>query len=150
MEIRQLIEIKGSDVVSVPPQTSVREAAKILNNKHIGCVIVMDDLKRVKGMVSERHIVRCIAEHRDEMIEKPVSEIMARELWICDLDSSIEALITDVNKHHIRHLPVMDGDSLAGVVSITDLLDLRLAKAEYGETTKRLDGLFQKKGVRPL
>ena len=149
MEIRQLIEIKGLDVVSVSPQTSVQEAAKILNDKNIGCVIVMDDLKRLKGMVSESDIVRCIAERRDEMIEKPVSEIMPSELWICDLDSSIEALIADVKKHHIRHLPVMDGDVLAGVVSVTDLVDLRVAKAQYS-TGKRLDGLFRKKGVRRL
>ncbi len=149
MEIRQLIEIKGSDVVSVSPKTSVREASKILYDKNIGCVIVMDDLKRIKGMVSERDIVRCIADQRDEMIEKPVSEIMPSELWICDLDSSVVALIADVKKHHIRHLPVMDGDMLAGVVSVTDLLDLRLADAEYG-TGRRLEGLFQKKGVRRL
>jgi CBS domain-containing protein len=149
MEIRQLIEIEDFDVVSVSPQTSVREAAKILNNKNIGCVIVIDDLKKVKGIISERDIVRCIAEHRDEMIEKPVSQIMSSELWICDLDSSVEALITDVKKHRIRHLPVMDGDILAGVVALVDLLDLRIAAAEYGETG-RLDGLFQKKGVRRL
>ena len=149
MEIRQLIEFKGSDVVSVSAQTSVREAAKTLNERNIGCLIVLDDQEKIKGIVSESQFVKSIADHGDEMIEKPVAEIMADELWVCDIDSSVEALISDVTEHRIRHLPVLDNDVVAGVVSVGDLLKLRLAVAEYG-TSGRLNGLFQKKGIRRL
>ncbi len=101
------------------------------------------------GIASERDIVKCIADQGALMIDKPISEVMTSELLVCDLDSSVEALIVDVTENRIRHLPVMDGDRLVGVVSVGDLLKLRIAEAEYG-TSGRLDGLFQKKGVRPL
>lgn len=149
MDIQQLIKIKGSDVVSVSLQTSVKEAAKLLNEKHIGCVIVVDGNESVKGVVSERDIMKCIVDQGAEIFEKPVSEIMPSELFVCDLDSSVEALIFDVTEHRIRHLPVMDGDRMVGLASVGDLLKLRLAEAEY-TTKKRLDGLFQKKGVRSI
>mgnify|MGYP001820616019 CR=1 FL=1 len=74
---------------------------------------------------------------------------MSRDMLVCDIDSAVEALIADITEKRIRHLPVMDGDLLAGMVSVGDLLTLRLAEAEYG-TSGRLDGLFQKKGIRPL
>lgn len=149
MEIKQLIEIKGSTVVSVPTRTSVREAARILYDKHIGCVIVADGDTKVEGMVSERDIVKGIADYGAEVIDAPVSKVMVDKLLVCDLDSSVEALIPDVTERRLRHLPVMDGDRLVGVVSVGDLLKLRLATAEYGESS-RLNGLFQKKSVRPL
>ena len=149
MEIRRLIEIKGSEVVSASPRTSVREAAKLLSDKHIGCVIVADSDVKIEGLVSERDIVKSVADHGAEIIDAPVSKIMADDILVCDLDSSVEALIVDVTERRVRHLPVMDGDRLVGVVSVGDLLKLRLAEAEYGQIS-RLNGLFKKKGVRVL
>jgi len=148
--VKQLLTIKGSDVVSVGPSTSVKEVAQLLNEKRIGCVIIKQRDGKVVGLVSERDIVRCITEQDGRSaVEQPVSEIMSRNLMVCDPDSALDKLIVEMTKHRIRHLPVMDGDQLIGLVSVGDLLNLRIAELEDGGRT-RFEGLFQRKGLRPL
>jgi CBS domain-containing protein len=150
VEVKELLTIKGSDIVSVGPGTSVKEAAQLLKEKQIGSVIVRQRDGTVVGLVSERDIVRCITEQDGRgAVEQPVSEIMTRNLMVCDPDSAVEALIMDMTKHRIRHLPVMDGNQLIGLVSVGDLLNLRIAELEDGGLS-RLEGLFKKKGLRPL
>lgn len=149
MEVNEILKLKGSDVISVGPNTSIKDVAKLLNEQRIGSVIIKQDNGKVAGLVSERDIVRFIAEQGGGIVDLPVSEIMTRELIVCDLDSGVDALIVAITKQRIRHLPVMDGDQLVGLVSVGDLLKLRIAELQQGGGT-RLEGLFQKKGTRTL
>lgn len=150
MEVKQLLTIKDSDVISVEPNTSVKEVARLLSKKGIGCIIIKQTNGKVVGLVSERDIVRCITEQNGgSFVEQPVSEIMSRDLMVCDLDSALNRLIIEMSEQRIRHLPVMDGDQLVGLVSVGDLLSFRVAELE-GAGDSRLEGLFKRKGLRPL
>lgn len=150
MEVKELLTIKGSDVVSVGPSASVKEAAQLLSSKKIGSIVVKQSDGKIIGLVSERDIVRCITEQDgNHAVQQPVSDIMSKDLMVCDPDSAVEVLIVEMTKHRIRHLPVMDGEQLAGLVSVGDLLNLRIAELEDAGRS-RFEGLFQKKGLRSL
>ncbi|MEN8131104.1 MAG: CBS domain-containing protein [Pseudomonadota bacterium] len=149
MEVSEILKIKGPDVISVGSDTSIKDVAKLLNERRIGSVIIKKANGQVAGLVSERDVVRFIAEQGGGNVDHPVSEIMTRDLIVCDLDSAVDTLIVAITKHRIRHLPVMDGDQLVGLVSMGDLLKLRIAELKQGGRD-RLEGLFQRKGTRIL
>ncbi|MCP4408637.1 MAG: CBS domain-containing protein [Gammaproteobacteria bacterium] len=150
MEVSEILKIKGFDVISVEPNTSIKDVAKLLNERRIGSVIIKQANGQLAGLVSERDIVRFIAEQEGGgNVDNPVSKIMTADLIVCDLDSAVDTLIIAITKHRIRHLPVMDGDQLVGMVSVGDLLKLRIAELKQGGRT-RFEGLFQRKGTRTL
>lgn len=149
MEVSDILKIKGSDVISVGPNTSIKDVAKLLNERRIGSLIIKQANGQLAGLVSERDIVRFIAEQGCGNADHPVSEIMTADLIVCDLDSAVDTLIVAVTKHRIRHLPVMDGEQLVGLVSIGDLLKLRIAELKESGRT-RFEGLFERKGTRTL
>lgn len=130
MSVSQILKGKGRDVITVAPTSSVAAVADILAKRRIGAVIVSNDGAKIQGIVSERDIVRCLAEKGAASLALKVDSIMSRNVKTCqDGDSEIEimALMTD---NRIRHLPVVDGGKLAGMISIGDVVKFRIEAIE--------------------
>lgn len=129
MTIAAILEGKPSDIVSVEAGTRVRDAVALLAKKKIGALPVLDG-DRVVGIMSERDVIYCLASDGAEMLEWPVSRVMTAPAITIESKVSVLAALSQMTKRRIRHLPVVDGDSLIGFVSIGDLVAYRISRIE--------------------
>ena len=137
MLIDQIIQRKGGAIYSVTPDQSLASVAALLHARKVGAFIVTDVTGRVAGIVSERDIIRAIAQVGAEALDKPVSNFMTKDVISAQLGQSINTLLECMTDRRIRHLPVMEGARLVGIVSIGDLVKSKIAQAEHeAETLK--------------
>jgi CBS domain-containing protein len=119
--VRDILNRKGAAVIAVPPATTVLEAAQLMNDRGIGAVLVTDGAV-LAGIFTERDVMRrVVATHRDPA-STPVSEVMTAALVTTSSTATIEECASLMTTRRIRHLPVLDGETLAGVVTIGDLM----------------------------
>lgn len=125
MKIDQVLRHKGNRIVSVRIEVTVEEAAHVLRKENVGAVVVKDvchsEGDTVVGMFSERDVVRALVDHGVGALRKPVWSLMSRSVISCAPGDDIEDALELMDRHHIRHLPVLQHNSLIGVVSIRDL-----------------------------
>ena len=137
MLIKQLLNTKGSQVFTVKPNETLTAITALLHTRRVGAFIVSDDLGRVVGIISERDIIRAIAQFGGEALDKKVDEIMTRDVISAHTDETVGTLLGRMTDRRIRHLPVMEAGKLVGIVSIGDLVKCRIAAAEHeAETLK--------------
>lgn len=137
MLIEHILAAKGTEVVSVRSTEAVARAATTLRRHGIGAVIVSDDDgATVAGILSERDIVRALADDGPAALERPVAQVMTADVYTCRPDASIEELMELMTERRIRHVPVLVGDRLVGVVSIGDVVKHRVG--ELAEEAKVL------------
>jgi CBS domain-containing protein len=129
MIIRSILKSKGSNVEIVTPDKSIQEVARILHLKRIGAVIVMQD-NQIRGVLSERDIVRGICEFGANVLDKTASDLMTREVVTCGFNDTIIDLMELMTNNRIRHLPVVEKGRLEGVISIGDIVKNRIAETE--------------------
>ena len=130
ISIRQLLERKGSEVWSTSPNSSVYEALQLLAEKDVGALLVLQDGELV-GIVSERDYARKVVLHGMTSMKTPVKEIMTEEVITVGPGSTVEEAMALMTDKHIRHLPVVEGESILGVVSIGDLVKAIIADQEF-------------------
>jgi CBS domain-containing protein len=130
MLVTQVLRAKGSDVVTVGPGEPVRALLDLLATHGIGAAVVVDDDGSLAGIVSERDVVRGLARVGAAMLDEPVEAFMTPEVVTCARDTPIEDLMTVMTQHRIRHVPVVDGDDLIGIVSIGDVVKSRIFDLE--------------------
>ncbi|MFQ5401007.1 MAG: CBS domain-containing protein [Anaerolineae bacterium] len=128
--IRQLLERKGYHVWSTSPDASVYEALQLLAEKNIGALVVLQDEKLV-GIVSERDYARKVVLHGKTSMKTPVRKIMTEEVITIDTGTTVEEAMTLMTEKRIRHLPVVEGEKIIGVVSIGDLVKAIIAVQEF-------------------
>ena len=119
--LRQLLGNKTAEVYSVAPNDSVTDAIRLMAQKGVGAVLVMEGAKLV-GIISERDYARKVVLHGRSSADTAVREIMTAEVVTVGLQQTVAECMRIVTEHRIRHLPVMDGDEVAGVISIGDLV----------------------------
>ncbi len=119
--VATLLERKNPDIFSVSPDTSIFEAGKIIVEKGIGVIIVLEG-KKVVGMVSERDIVRKIVIEEEFDKEDPISKIMERRVIHVSPEDTIETCMAIMTAKKYRHLTVMEKEELVGIISIGDLI----------------------------
>lgn len=122
MRVSEIIKDKGSKVVSVLPTDSVERVSRVLRDARIGAVIVLDEGGRMAGILSERDIVRGVADRGAGVLTEPASSLMTREVRTCAPDSTVEQLMNQMIDGHIRHLPVVEQEDVAGIVSVGDVV----------------------------
>ncbi len=128
--VAQILNRKGHQVWSLPKDATVLDAAKMMREKNIGAVLVMDGDK-VAGIVSERDIVRrACAEQRDPA-STPLSEIMTPQVLCISPNATAEEVLAVMTKRRFRHLPVRDGEKLVGVISIGDAVKAVIEHHEF-------------------
>lgn len=128
--VKQLLESKGHDVWSVSPDTSVLEAIKKMADRAVGALLVLDQGKPV-GIVSERDYARKVILQGRSSQETPVKEIMTTRVVCARPDLSVEECMAIMTDKRIRHLPVMEGDQVLGMISIGDLVKAIIAEQQF-------------------
>jgi CBS domain-containing protein len=130
MRIKELLKAKGSDVVTVTPESTVRDLVSLLVDKRIGAVIVSAPGQPVAGIVSERDIVRGLADGA-QVLSKPVSDIMTGDVVTADPGQTVHDLAKLMTERRIRHVPVVVDGELKGIVSIGDVVKSRIDELEF-------------------
>lgn len=131
MTVANILKQKGSKIISVHQDQTVLEALNILAEHHIGAVFVMADGDKITGVLSERDIVRALPNAKGKLRAQKVSSIMTTNVISCDEGDSIETVMAIMTKNKIRHLPVVNGENLVGVISIGDVVKERIAETEH-------------------
>ncbi|WP_341365826.1 CBS domain-containing protein [Yoonia sp. BS5-3] len=129
MIVSQILKSKEDvGVVSVKPSDTVADAVKLLSQKRIGTVIVSDDGNSLDGILSERDIVRELGKRGASCLTEPVSTMMTAKLSTCSPSDTALDVLEMMTNGRFRHLPVMDGDKMVGLISIGDAVKSRLAE----------------------
>lgn len=128
MQVRHILRDKGRDVVTVSADTTLSEAARLLARKRIGALVVRDRDGKLAGILSERDIVRAVADASVNALAQPVSAHMTRAIETCAEADSVEDLMETMTHLRLRHLPVVESDRLCGIVSIGDVVKTRIAE----------------------
>jgi CBS domain-containing protein len=129
MTIAAILSSKGDKVVSVECDIPVREAVRLLAEHRIGSLPVTSGNK-VAGIISERDIVYCLARDGEAVLDEKVERVMTTPAITVTPDVQVLAALSQMSKRRIRHLPVVDGKRLIGIVSIGDLVAYRIARIE--------------------
>ena len=130
MAVAHILKQKGSAVISVELSQTLQEIAEILGKNRIGAVLVLGKSGAIEGIVSERDVVRAIASDGTKALTRPAREVMTKAVLTCtprDTEAELMGLMT-VNR--IRHLPVVEGGKLAGMISIGDVVKFRIESIE--------------------
>jgi CBS domain-containing protein len=128
--IRQLLDRKGYDIWSTSPEASVYDALLLLAEKNVGALLVLEAGK-LAGIVSERDYARKVVLQGKASMKTPVREIMTAELFTVDPQSTVEEAMALMSEKRIRHLPVVEGSDLIGVISIGDLVKSIIANQAF-------------------
>lgn len=128
--VRQLLQAKGTDVWAVGPDTSVYDAIKIMTDKDIGALIVREGGNTV-GLMSERDYVRNVVLQGRSSKETEVREIMTPRVVCAHPDQTLEECMAVMTEKRVRHLPVMDGNQLLGIISIGDLVKAMIEEQQF-------------------
>ena len=129
MNVKTILNAKGGRVISVAKDDLIGGAAKILADNRIGAVIVLDG-ETIAGILSERDIVRGVAEQGDLCLTQNVATLMTSDVVTATPDDTMDQIMAMMTERRIRHLPIMDDGKLAGVISIGDVVKQRIAEAE--------------------
>jgi len=135
MRIRDLLRVKGTEIVTVTPDIRVRRLLAVLAEHRIGAVVVSHDGTSVDGIVSERDIVRALAEQGAAVLSEPVTAIYTAEVHTVTPQTSLEEVMRMMTVHRARHVPVLVDGRLAGIVSIGDVVKSRIDELETERAT---------------
>ena len=126
MKVAEILKQKGQDVISVRPTESIETLAHRLRLARIGAMVVLGEGGALDGIISERDIIHGIAEHGARCLELTVADLMTRRVITCTPEDSVTRIARIMTESRIRHLPVVEGGSLVGVVSVGDVVKNRL------------------------
>ena len=130
MSVAAILKHKSHDIASVAPDATIADITTMLSHRRIGAVLVLES-GRLVGIVSERDIVQCLAKHGAAALDLPASHVMTKALQTATLRTSVGEAMTMMTTGRFRHLPVMDGDRLVGIISIGDVVKVRLDEQAY-------------------
>jgi CBS domain-containing protein len=131
MTVQHILDRKGSNVATLPPDASIATAAKLLRQKKIGALVVSPDGKKIAGILSERDIAHGLDEHGAGLAGLTVQQLMTAKTLTCTPIDSVEAVMQLMTDHRVRHVPVVSNASLAGIVSIGDIVKNRLEHLQH-------------------
>ncbi len=126
MKVAEILKQKGQDVISVRPTESIETLAHRLRLARIGAMVVLGEGGALDGIISERDIIHGIAEHGAHCLELTVADLMTQRVITCTPEDSVTRIARIMTESRIRHLPVVEGGSLVGVVSVGDVVKNRL------------------------
>ena len=129
MTIAAVLGDKGSAVETIGADDRLYDAVRKLGEKRIGALPVMED-GRIAGIMSERDVIYCLRDHGPEVLEWPVSRVMSSPAITADPSTDVLAALAVMTQRRIRHLPVVEGGELKGIVSIGDLVKHRMERIE--------------------
>jgi CBS domain-containing protein len=126
MFVSDILAHKGDRVISVAPDDGLTSAIATLSARRIGAVLVLDRAGAIVGILSERDVLHAMAREGAAALDRKVSDVMTGAVVTCDRDASIEHVMETMTERRFRHLPVVDHGRLCGMISIGDVVRLRL------------------------
>ena len=136
MTVRAILDTKGHHVQSIPPEEKLSAAITTLVERRIGAVLVMS-MGRIEGILSERDIVRALGERGASALDEPVRAVMTRKVVCCKPSDTVAAIMETMTLGKFRHLPVVEGERLVGLISIGDVVKWRVREYEHEQEALR-------------
>lgn len=130
MLVAQILKQKGNSVFTAAPQDTVAAAAALLHSRRVGAMVVLDDHGAIIGILSERDIVRIVAQHGAAGLSQPISDCMTADVILAKPTETTDTLLSRMTDRRIRHLPVAKEGRLVGIVSIGDLVKHKISEIE--------------------
>jgi CBS domain-containing protein len=130
MSVKDLLSQKGPEVHTVPNSAKLREAIAVLNDKNIGVVLITDSNGKLDGILSERDIVRRSLLQETGFRDEAVTKSMTKNVLSVNSAASVDDVMEVMTNSRIRHVPVLDGDQIMGLISIGDVVKRKIAQAE--------------------
>lgn len=130
MLVAQILKTKGDMVFTITPEETLHAAARRLGERRVGAVVVMGPGDEVAGILSERDVARAVGEEGPAALDRPVEAVMTRDVVFAEPDHSVDHLLALMTDRRIRHLPVCRAGRLVGIVSIGDLVKMKIAEVE--------------------
>jgi CBS domain-containing protein len=137
MNVATILGEKGHEVVTASSEASLLDIATILREHSIGCIVVSDGKDGIAGIVSERDLVRAIANSGADILTSPVSRSMTKKVITCSRSDTIHTIMAAMTDGRFRHMPVVEEGKLVGLISIGDVVRLRIAEAELEAAAMR-------------
>ena len=130
MTVASILSEKGREVVTTSPDTRLAQIVETLAARGIGAMVVVEGDGTVCGIISERDIVREVADHGVSVLDEPVSACMTRKVVSCGENDTIHHVMTVMTRHRFRHMPVMEDNIMIGFISIGDVVAARLSELQ--------------------
>jgi len=130
MTVSNILAGKGREVVTIEPNANLAEAVHMLAEKRIGAAVILGADRHIAGIISERDIVRALAERGAAALEEPVNRTMTRKVETCGENETVANIMERMTAGKFRHMPVVAQGRLAGIVSIGDIVKYRLHEME--------------------
>lgn len=137
MNVAAILRQKGRAVTTSSPAATLLEVANKLAAKRIGAIVVVGPRGEVAGIISERDIIRALAESGPDSLTRPVSESMTRQVVTCQETDTLDELMAMMTARRFRHLPVLTDGALVGIISIGDVVKHHVAEVEMEATAMR-------------
>jgi CBS domain-containing protein len=131
MLVSQILRSKPAGVITIAPEATLREAAELLADRRVGALIVSADGRKVGGIISERDLVRELGKRGPGCLEDVVKSVMTRQIYGCKPDDLADQVLRTMTDRRFRHMPVMEGDEMIGLISIGDVVAARLSELEH-------------------
>jgi CBS domain-containing protein len=131
MLVSQILRTKAGGVVTIAPEASLREAAELLADRRIGALVVSVDGRKIAGIISERDLVRELGKRGTSCLDDRVEQVMTRQIYGCKPDDLADQVLRIMTDRRFRHMPVMEGETMIGLVSIGDVVAARLSELEH-------------------
>jgi CBS domain-containing protein len=128
--VSHILKDKGDMVFTVGPAESVAAGAALLDSRRVGAMVVVADDHSVVGIVSERDIIRLLAQHGATALDMNIADCMTRDVIVATPNDTVDSLLTRMTDRRVRHLPVLHDGRLTGIVSIGDLVKRKISEAE--------------------
>lgn len=131
MNVATILKLKDKGVVTTTKDKSMLDIAKLLTQHGIGCIVIVGDDDKVVGIVSERDLMRAIDQAGPKVLKQPVSDFMTKKVVTAREADTVDRLMSEMTVHQFRHMPVVEGGRLLGLVSIGDLVKMHVVDAEF-------------------
>jgi CBS domain-containing protein len=137
MTVKTILSGKGNSIVSIEPTATLDAAVKKLAEHKIGALLVLGPDRRVTGILSERDIVRVLAEQGAAALAQPLSQVMTRKVVTCSQSDTVGVLMERMTTGKFRHVPVVEQEQVVGIISIGDVVKHRLHEMEQESAALR-------------
>jgi len=137
MTVNTILAGKGREVISIQPGATLADAARLLAERRIGAALILGADRRITGIISERDIVRVLAERGATALDEPVSCAMTRDVETCTAGETVSTIMERMTEGKFRHMPVVEHGRVVGLVSIGDIVKHRLGEMEREQAAMR-------------
>lgn len=131
MTVQTILQTKGGEIITLPDTATLKDAVAVLNARNIGVVVILGPAGAIAGILSERDIVRQLGQHGADLLNRPLASAMTRDVVTCSPSTPIAEVMEGMTRRRIRHMPVVDGGRLVGLISIGDVVKAKIEEVEH-------------------